>query len=169
MNSSSKQAKKLAVFASGYGSNLAAIINYLDNHSIDANLALVFSDNPEAYALERARKHNIKTCVMEPEDFKSRQDYDRNIAGVMEAEQIDLIILAGFMLLLSSWFVNRFKNRIINVHPSLLPCFKGIHGISDAFNYGVRITGVTVHFVDGKLDHGPIILQKEVPWTKPIH
>lgn len=162
MSLSRGKVKKIAVFVSGNGTNLAAIVNFLQQHPLNADLSLVFSDNPDAYALNRAREHNIRTCVLEPGDFSSRQDYDRHIAAIMETEQIDLIVLAGFMLLLSNWFVNKFKNRIMNIHPSLLPAFKGMHGIEDAFNYGVKITGVTVHFVDDQLDHGPIILQKEL-------
>ncbi|MDD3776835.1 MAG: phosphoribosylglycinamide formyltransferase [Actinomycetota bacterium] len=160
---SHKPLKRLAVFASGFGSNLGAIIDYMEKNSVNGSLVLVFSNNPKAPALNRAVQHNIKTCVLEPRDYGSREEYDRQIAAVVQENKIDLIILAGYMLLLSSWFVEKYKNRIMNIHPSLLPAFKGMHGIKDAFDWGVKITGVTVHFVDGKLDHGPIILQKEVP------
>jgi len=151
------------VFASGYGSNLQAISDYIKTHPVNGCIAMVLSNNPDAYALERAKKLNIRTYVFKLKDFKSREEYDQKIAETVKKEKIDLIVLAGYMLLLTPWFVNSFKNRIINIHPSLLPSFKGTQGIKDAYEYGVKITGVTVHFVDSELDHGPIILQEEVP------
>ncbi|MGM0366420.1 MAG: phosphoribosylglycinamide formyltransferase [Actinomycetota bacterium] len=161
--SSVKNPKRLAVFASGFGSNFQAINNYINNHPVNGCMAMVFSNNPRAYVLERAKEQDVGTYVLEPRDFKNREEYDRKVAGIVKEEKIDLIVLAGYMLLLTPWFVNQFKNRVINIHPSLLPSFKGTRAIEDAYRYGVKITGVTVHFVDSKLDHGPIILQKEVP------
>ncbi len=153
--------KRIAIFASGYGSNLQAIINYFKN-SNNVEIGLVFSNNQGAYALKRAENSKIKKFVLDYHKFGSREEYDREIAKTLIAERIELIVLAGYMLLLSDWFVDKFRNKILNIHPSLLPSFKGTNGIKDAFDYGVKITGVTVHFVDKKLDHGPIILQKEV-------
>ncbi|MFO7929060.1 MAG: phosphoribosylglycinamide formyltransferase [Candidatus Humimicrobiaceae bacterium] len=153
--------KRIATFASGYGSNLQAIIDYFKN-SNNVEIGLVFSNNQGAYALKRAENSKIKKFVLDYHKFDSREEYDREIAKILITERIDLIVLAGYMLLLSDWFVDKFKNKILNIHPSLLPSFKGTNGIKDAFDYGVKITGVTVHFVDKKLDHGPIILQKEV-------
>lgn len=153
--------KRIATFASGYGSNLQAIIDYFKN-SNNVEIGLVFSNNQGAYALKRAENSKIKKFVLDYHKFDSREEYDREIAKILITEKIDLIVLAGYMLLLSDWFVDKFRNKILNIHPSLLPSFKGTNGIKDAFDYGVKITGVTVHFVDKKLDHGPIILQKEV-------
>ncbi len=154
--------KRIAVFASGFGSNLQAISDYMHNNEVNGYISLVFSNNPEAYALNRAKKMGIETYVLKPKDFTGREEYDREIASKIESEKIDLIILAGYMLLLTPWFASRFRNKIMNIHPSLLPLFKGTQGIKDAYEYGVKITGVTVHFVDNELDHGPIILQEGV-------
>lgn len=152
----------IAVFASGRGTNLQAIIDAVKRGRIKANLALVVSDNKNAYALKRAGRAKIKTLVIDARNFKTRQDFDQEVSRHLEQERIDLIILAGFMRILSPWFVSKYKNRILNIHPALLPSFKGAHAIQDAFNCGVKITGVTVHFVDKLTDHGPIILQGEL-------
>jgi len=151
-----------AVFASGNGTNLQAIIKALKKGKINANLALVLSDNKEAYALKRAKRAKIKTVVVEAKNFSSREDYDAEIVKILEQEKIDFIVLAGFMRIITSVLINNFRNKILNIHPALLPSFKGTHAIVDAFNYGVKVTGVTVHFVDEKMDHGPIILQGSV-------
>ncbi|MGB2705766.1 MAG: phosphoribosylglycinamide formyltransferase [Candidatus Omnitrophota bacterium] len=152
----------IAVFISGSGTNLQAIIDAISSGRISAKIALVVSDNKDAYALERAKKAGIETFVLAPGGFKTREDYDREIVKELEKKKIDLIVLAGFMRLLSPYFVKKYKNRILNIHPALLPLFKGTHGIRDAFESGAKKTGVTVHFVDEKLDHGPIILQEAV-------
>ncbi|MCU0666452.1 MAG: phosphoribosylglycinamide formyltransferase [Candidatus Omnitrophica bacterium] len=154
--------KNIAVFASGRGSNFQAIIDAVKNKRIKANLSLLVSDNPQAAALEKARKSSIKIFLARREDFLSRESFEKEIIRAVKRNKIDLIVLAGFMRVLSPGFVKQFKNRIINIHPALLPSFKGAHGIKDAFDYGVKKTGVTVHFVDEKTDHGPIILQQEV-------
>ena len=154
--------KKIAVFASGNGSNLQALINHSLAKDINGDISIVFSNNPEAYALKRAENHSIKTYCFSQKDFDSRKDFDRKILELMLINEIDLICLAGYMLLLNNEFIKEYENRIINIHPSLLPSFKGMHGIKDAFEYGVKVTGVTVHFVDSELDHGPIIIQKAV-------
>lgn len=153
----------IAVFASGSGTNLQAIINAISDGRIrNSRIVLVVSDNENAYALVRARNAGIECFVLTPRGYKKREDYDREIIKELEKRDAELIILAGFMRLVSSLFVEKYKNRIMNIHPALLPSFKGIHGIRDAFEYGVKVTGVTVHFVDEELDHGPIILQEAV-------
>ena len=152
----------IAVFVSGNGTNLQAIINAISRGEIKAKITLVVSDKRNAYAITRAKKAGIETFILSPRGFKSREDYDREIVKELKKRNIQLIVLAGFMRLLSSYFVKEYKERIINIHPALLPSFKGIRGIKDAFEYGVKKTGVTVHFVDENLDYGPIILQKEI-------
>jgi phosphoribosylglycinamide formyltransferase 1 len=158
--------KRIAVFASGNGSNLQAIIDYSQNIDINGDIVFVFSNNPDAFALERAKNAGINAeCI--PFDRKnSRIDFDNKILREVKNKKIDLICLAGYMLLLSPDFIMRYQNKIINIHPSLLPSFKGMHGIRDAFDYGVKVTGVTVHFVDSELDNGPIILQEAVAVSK---
>ncbi len=152
----------IAVFVSGSGTNLQAIIDAVSGGEIKAKIALLVSDNKDAYALTRAKNANIETLVLNPKGFKKREDYDKEIIKELQKRDIGLIVLAGFMRLVSSHFVRTFKFRIMNIHPALLPSFKGTHAIKDAFEYGVKRTGVTVHFVDDELDHGPIILQEAV-------
>lgn len=152
--------KRIAVFASGFGSNLQALIDYSGKNDLNGDIVLVFSNNKNAYALIRARKNKIKTVFMDPSSYNTRKHYDAKIIELLGKEKIDLVVLAGYMFILSHDFVNKFKYRILNIHPALLPSFKGAHGIKDAFDYGVRVTGVTVHFVDEGLDSGPIILQE---------
>jgi len=156
----------IAIFASGNGSNLQAIINAVKKRTLKCNIALVVSDNPKAFALKRARKAGIKTFYLDPKLFKTREAYDSAVIAEIENYDIELIVLAGFMRILSGHFVKKYSGSVMNVHPSLLPAFKGTHGIKDAFLYGVKVTGVTVHFVDDKLDHGPVILQEPVEVEK---
>ena len=153
---------KIAVFVSGSGTNLQAIIEAVKDGLIKASIALIVSDKKDAYALERAKKSGIETFILSPKGFQSREDYDKEIIKRLKEKNIGLVVLAGFMRLLSSGFVREYKNKILNIHPSLLPAFKGTHGIKDAFESGEKKTGVTVHFVDEELDHGPIILQEAV-------
>jgi len=152
----------IAVFASGWGSNLVAIIKAVKQKKISAKLALLVCDNPQAGAILHAQKAGIKVALVRREDFSSKKDFESQIITSLEAEHIDLIVLAGFMRMLSPDFVARFKNRILNIHPALLPAFKGSRGIKEAFDYGAKVTGVTVHFVDEEMDHGPIILQQAI-------
>lgn len=152
----------IAVFASGRGTNFGAIIRAVKKGKIKANLALLVCDNPTAGALGRAKRANIKVALIKREDFADKGSFEANIVEHLKEEKIDLIVLAGFMRLLSSEFVAQYKSRILNIHPALLPSFKGTKAIEDAFDYGVTITGVTVHFVDEKMDHGAIILQEPV-------
>jgi len=152
--------KNIAVFASGRGSNFAAIIRAVKKGGVKANLALLVCDNPQAGAIAKAKRAGVKVALVKREDFPSKEDFEAGIVRHLEKNAVDLLVLAGFMRLLSASFVRRFPNRIINIHPALLPAFKGSHAIQDAFDYGAKVTGVTVHFVDEKMDHGPIILQQ---------
>lgn len=152
----------IAVFASGRGSNFAAIIRAVKKGIIKANLSLLVCDTPGAGAIAKAKRAKAKIALVKREDFSTKKDFENKIIQHLGENKIDLIVLAGFMRMLSDEFVARYKNKIINIHPALLPSFKGTHGIKDAFDYGAKVTGVTVHFVDEKMDHGPIILQKEV-------
>lgn len=152
--------KRFAVFASGYGSNLQAIIDALKKNKISARLCLVLSDNKNAFALKRALKAGIPTVTFDPQTFATRQAMDRAMIKELRVFHIDFVVLAGYMRILSPVFVKAFRNKILNIHPSLLPSFKGAHAIKDAFDYGVRSTGVTVHLVDEKVDHGPILAQE---------
>jgi len=154
--------KNFAVLASGKGSNLQAILSAVKEKKIKANLNVVVSDNRDAFALKRAIKEKIATVVVDPKSFKSRKDMDKAIVKELKSFGIDFVILAGYMRILSPYFVKAYKNRILNIHPALLPSFKGAHAIRDAFRYGVRITGVTVHLVDEKVDHGFVIAQESV-------
>jgi phosphoribosylglycinamide formyltransferase-1 len=153
----------IAVFASGRGTNFSAIARAVKKGKVKANLALLVCDNPKASVIGKARRLAVKVALVKKEDFPVKQDFESKIIQYLEENNIDLIILAGFMRVLSPLIVQKYKGRIINIHPALLPSFKGAHGIKDAFEYGVKVTGVTVHFVDEEMDHGPIILQKEVP------
>lgn len=151
------------VFASGGGTNLRAIITAVKKGRIKAHLKLVVSDNPMAYALCRARKAGIKSIVINPKEFPDRESFDCEVIRHLKEQDIDFVVLAGFMRILSPFFIKEYQNRILNIHPALLPAFKGAHAIRDAFRYGVKVMGVTVHFVDVKVDYGPIILQESFP------
>jgi len=154
---------KMAVLASGYGSNLQAIIDALEKGDINGSLEIVVSDKKDAYALERAGNHNIEAHYINPKNFSGREAFDLAVIGLLQEKKIDLVILAGYMRLLSPVFVNQFMGRIMNIHPSLLPSFPGLNGVEQALEYGVKVTGCTVHFLDEGLDTGPVILQDTVP------
>ena len=154
--------KNIAVFASGNGTNLQAIIDNIASGALKARLALVVSDKSSAFALKRAKKAGIKTLFVDPKKFDSKQAYEKFIIDHLKKNNVDLIVLAGFMRILSPFFIKKYRYKILNIHPALLPAFKGGCAIKDAFNYGAKVTGVTVHFVDEKVDHGPIILQEAV-------
>ena len=153
---------KFAVFASGQGSNLQAIVEAVQKGEVKAELGLVFSNKPDAPALKRAAAPGIKPLFLIPKSYASRQSFERDLLIHLKEEGIDFIVLAGYMLLLTPFFIKAYSKKILNVHPSLLPSFRGVEGMKDAFTYGVKVTGVTVHFVDEKMDHGPIILQEAV-------
>ena len=152
----------IAVFASGRGTNFAAIIRAAKKGVFKADLALLVCDQPKAGAIVKAKRAGIKVALIKREDFPGKKEFEEEIIKNLEAEKIGLIVLAGFMRMLSLEFVQRYNGRIINIHPALLPSFKGTEGARDAFDYGAKVTGVTVHFVDELMDHGPIILQQPV-------
>lgn len=158
-----EDAINIAVLASGSGTNLEAIAQAIDDGDVPARIAVVASDNPEAFALERARRRGIETAVVILADFPDRFSYDRAIVELLQDMGVDLVVLAGYMKLVGPGFVEAFRGRIMNIHPALLPSFPGEHGVRDALEHGVKVTGVTVHFVDEGLDTGPIIVQEAVP------
>lgn len=151
-----------AVLVSGNGSNLQAIIEAEKAKRINAKLVLVVSDRQEAYALVRARNAGIPEVFINPKDFPDRASFDKAVLAKLKESSVDFVVLAGFMRILTTAFIEAFPNKIINIHPSLLPAFKGAHAIKDAFHYGVKVTGVTVHLVDEKVDNGEIIAQEAV-------
>jgi phosphoribosylglycinamide formyltransferase 1 len=152
---------RIAVLASGGGTNLQAILDQV--HGTDGiEVVGAVSDKPEAQALERARKAGVETAVFPAADYHDRERRDRAIGDWLEQREVDLVVLAGYMQLLSPQFVSRFRNRIINVHPALLPAFPGLEAVQQALDHGSKITGVTVHFVDEGVDSGPIIFQRPV-------
>jgi phosphoribosylglycinamide formyltransferase-1 len=150
----------IAVLASGSGTNLQALIDAPD---LDAEIALVVSDRPDAVALERARKAGIDAKVLPFGEFASRAEFGSAIEEAAEDAGAEALVLAGFMRVLDGGVVKAFQDRILNIHPSLLPAFPGAHAVDQALAHGVKITGVTVHFVDEEVDHGPIIAQRAVP------
>ncbi len=152
----------IGVLASGRGTNLQAIIEAIKEGKIEGEIKVVISDNPDAYALKRAKQNNIETEHINFKKFKNREDYDKKIIKTLEEKKIDLVVLAGYMRILGSYFIKMYKNRIINIHPALLPSFPGLHAQRQAVEHGVKVSGCTVHFVDEGVDSGPIILQKAV-------
>ncbi len=155
---------KIAVLVSGSGTNLQTLINQLHEDTTSGiEIAVVISDRSKAYALTRAKHADIPTQIVKAQDYNNRIDFDAEISRHIDNYAIDLIVLAGFMKLFQPPFVRKYRNRIINVHPSLLPAFPGANAVSDTLAYGVKYTGVTVHFVDEDIDTGPIIAQKTVP------
>jgi phosphoribosylglycinamide formyltransferase-1 len=152
----------LAIFASGNGSNFAALVKAAKQKKIKVNLIVLVCDQPEAFVVKRAKKAKITVILARREDFASRADFEAAIIQRLKNYKIDLIALAGFMRMLSPGFVKLYRKQIINIHPALLPAFKGAHAIKDALEAKVSFTGVTVHFVDSQMDHGPAILQKQI-------
>ncbi|RQD89714.1 phosphoribosylglycinamide formyltransferase [Methanosalsum natronophilum] len=153
----------IAVLASGRGSNLQSIIDNIENGYIpNASVKLVVSDVNKAYALQRAKKHSIESLYLNPLEFKSKKEYEKLLIENLQKRGIDLVLLAGYMRLLGNSFILQYKNKIMNIHPSLLPSFKGLDAQKQALEYGVKVSGCTVHFVDEGMDSGPIILQEAV-------
>ena len=152
----------IAVFCSGQGTNLQAILNATRAGRLRARVALVVSDQPHAQALQRATRAGVETRYLAPSAYPTRAEYDRALINLCETRRVRLVCLAGFMRILSPVFVRRYRRRILNIHPALLPAFPGAHAIRDALQWGVKVTGVTVHVVDEQVDHGPIILQEAV-------
>lgn len=154
---------RLAILASGGGTNLQAIIDRSRQGQLDAEIVLVFSNNPEAGALRRAADAGIETCCIDHRTFSERRDFDLAVVSALQAVNPELIVLAGYMRIISPLFLEAFPHRIINIHPALLPAFPGLQVQKKALEYGVRFSGCTVHFVDSGVDTGPIIIQAVVP------
>jgi phosphoribosylglycinamide formyltransferase 1 len=155
--------KNLGILLSGRGSNFVAIADSIDAGRIpDARIAIVISNRPDAPGIETARKRGLQALVI-PSKGKDRETHDREVVAALKQHRVDLICLAGYMRLLSPWFVQQFPRRILNIHPALLPSFPGLEAQQQALAYGVKVSGCTVHFVDEELDHGAIIVQKTVP------
>jgi phosphoribosylglycinamide formyltransferase-1 len=152
----------IGVLVSGRGTNLQAIIEAIEEGKIEGKIKIVISDNLDAYALKRAEQYNIETQYINHKEFKNREDYDKKIVETLENKEVELVVLAGYMRILSSYFIKAYKNKIINIHPALLPSFPGLRAQKQAVEYGVKISGCTVHFVDEGMDSGPIILQSAV-------
>jgi phosphoribosylglycinamide formyltransferase-1 len=154
---------RLGVLISGSGSNLQSIIDNIEKGSLKATIKIVISNNPDAFGITRAKKHGIPFVVLKNGDFKSKEDFDSELIKVLKESNVDLVILAGFMRIISPAFLKAFPQKVLNIHPALLPSFPGLHGQKQAFDYGVKFSGCTVHFVDEGVDTGPIIIQSVVP------
>ncbi len=153
----------LGILASGRGSNFQSIIDSIESGFLRAKIAVLITDNPEAYAVERAKKHGIESLVLKPKDFADRNSYYSHVADELRKRGVELVILAGFMRVVGKALIDRYRNKIMNIHPALLPSFPGLHGQKQAADYGVKISGCTVHFVDEGMDTGPVIIQAAVP------
>jgi len=151
--------KKIAVFASGFGSNFQAIIEAVNQKVLNADIALLVSDNPSCKAVERASAHGIDAFTFCAKDYAGKAAYEQAILTELKNRQIDYIVLAGYMRIIGKTLLEAYPMRIINLHPALLPSFPGAHGIADAYNYGVKVFGITIHFVDEGVDTGKIIDQ----------
>ncbi len=154
---------RLGVLVSGRGSNLQAIIDTIEAGNLDAEVKVVITDKSEAYALERAKNHNIPGVYVNPMQYTNKAEYEKAVVQILAEDRVELVVLAGYMRLVGSVLLEAYPSRIMNIHPALLPAFPGAHGQRDAVSYGVRFSGCTVHFVDKGMDTGPIILQAVVP------
>ena len=154
--------KNLGILLSGRGSNFEAIADNVAAGKLDAKIAVVISNRIDALGIESARRRSLQVRVI-PSKGKPREEHDREVVAALREHAVDLVCLAGYMRLLSPWFVQQFPNRILNIHPALLPAFPGLDAQQQAFDWGVKVSGCTVHFVDADLDHGAIIVQRAVP------
>ena len=155
---------KLGVLVSGRGSNLQTIIDNIENGNLAAEVAVVISDQADAYALERARKHNIAAVQLSAKGYRAkREEYDALLVGELRKYGVELVCLAGFMRIITPVLIKAYPNRVMNIHPALLPAFPGLHVQKAALEHGVKFSGCTVHFVDEGMDTGPIIIQAVVP------
>ncbi|WP_277656251.1 phosphoribosylglycinamide formyltransferase [Seleniivibrio woodruffii] len=155
--------KKIAVLLSGRGSNFVSIKKKIDEGAIKGEIVAVISNKADSKGLEFAREQGLEAIFVNPKEFDGREAYDRELVRILKEKGVELVCLAGFMRIISPYFVSEFRNRILNIHPSLLPSFKGLDAQKQAFEYGVKFAGCTVHFVDEEMDHGNIILQAVVP------
>ncbi len=153
---------RIGVLASGRGSNFQSIIDGIKEGDIDGEVAVLITDKEDAGAIERAEKNGVPSEVVLKKNFESREHMDKEIRRILEEKKVDLIVLAGYMRIISPELLGPYENRMINIHPALLPSFPGTNGAKDAFEYGVKVSGCTVHFVDGGMDTGPIIEQTAV-------
>jgi phosphoribosylglycinamide formyltransferase-1 len=154
---------KIGVLASGRGSNFQSIIDEIESDRLNAEIVLLITDNPSAFAIERAIKHRIDYLIILPKEYRSRDDLFSKISDELKKKNVELVVLAGFMRIVGKPLIDAFPNRIMNIHPALLPSFPGLHGQKQALDYGVKISGCTVHFVDEGMDTGPVIIQAAVP------
>ena len=159
----SKSLLRLAIFISGRGSNMSAIINACKRGEIQAEVVNVISNKQDAKGLEIAKKNGLYTLGLNPHSFENNEAYEKHILEILIKENIDIVCLAGYMKILGPTILNRFNGRVINIHPSLLPSFKGLNAQKQALDYGVKFSGCTAHIVTNKLDDGPILLQEVVP------
>jgi phosphoribosylglycinamide formyltransferase 1 len=153
----------IGVLVSGSGSNLQSLIDHIESGALDCEIKIVISNNPNAYALERCKIHKILSVVVDHQQYASREDFDRKLIEIMISVGVELVVMAGFMRILSSAFFSAFPMRIMNIHPALLPSFPGTHVQQKAVDYGVKFSGCTVHFAEEGIDSGPIIIQSVVP------
>lgn len=157
---------RLGVLISGSGSNLQAIIDAIEDGRLDAKVAVVISSKEDAFGLQRAKNHGIDSTWVDRNDFEDASGYNSAIRDELLAHEVDYVVMAGYMRLLGKEVLDAFPLRVLNLHPALLPSFPGAHGITDAFEYGVKVTGITVHFADEVFDRGPIIAQRSVEITE---
>lgn len=154
---------RLGVLASGRGSNFQSIIDAINSRRLMAEIAVLITDNTSAFAIERAKKHGIEYLVIRPKEYAKRDDFFIKIAEELKKRDVGLVVLAGFMRIVGKPLIDAFPGMIMNIHPALLPSFPGLHGQKQAIEYGVKISGCTVHFVDEGIDTGPVIIQAAVP------
>lgn len=152
--------KSIAVFASGTGTNFEAIQKAIEDHQLDASIECVVSDHRDAKVVEKARQKNIEVFAFDPKSYPSKKDYEKEIVTLLDRKKVDLVVLAGYMRLCGEVLLNAYEGKIINIHPSLLPAFKGKDAIGQAIDYGVKVMGVTIHYVDSGMDSGKIIAQR---------
>ncbi|HIH69696.1 MAG TPA: phosphoribosylglycinamide formyltransferase [Methermicoccus shengliensis] len=151
----------IGVLASGRGSNLQSIIDHIEGGYIkNARIGVVISDRASAYALERARRHGIEAVYINPHAYPTKEEYEQKVLEVLEEHGVELVLLAGYMRIVGDTLLDAYEGRMLNIHPALLPAFRGLHAQRQALEYGVKVAGCTVHFVDREVDHGPIIIQR---------
>lgn len=154
---------KIGLLASGRGSNFQSIIDSIESGYIQARINVLITDNPKAFSIERAEKHGIESLVMLSKNYASRDEYFREITAELKKRDVELVVLAGFMRIVGKPLLDAYPDKVMNIHPALLPSFPGLHGQKQANDYGVKISGCTVHFVDEGMDTGPVIIQAAVP------
>jgi phosphoribosylglycinamide formyltransferase-1 len=158
-----RELMNIGVLASGRGSNFQSIIDAIESGSLKAKIVLLITDNPHAFAIERARKHGIEPLIMVPNQYGTRNEFYTAVVQELRIREVGLVVLAGFMRIIGRPLIEAFRDRVMNIHPALLPSFPGLHGQKQAQDYGVKLSGCTVHFVDEGMDTGPVIIQAAVP------